>query len=265
MLKQLNLATVKWYIDCQKYQIVDLKLNDYLLLFDKLYSTITYIRFGMNLLSEISFLLRKEITIELRQKYAIGGILLYVFSTIFIVYMCFNRVDSVTWNALFWIIILFASVNAVAKSFVQESGSRQLYYYILANPSAIILSKIIYNVVLLMLLSLLAYFAFSIVAPNPVRNGGQFFLALFLGSTGLSIAITFVSAIAAKADNSSTLMAILSFPLVIPILMVLIKISSNAMGLMTDTAIWKDMLTLVAIDLLLIAMAFVLFPFLWRD
>jgi len=219
----------------------------------------------MNLISEITFLLRKEITIELRQKYAIGGILLYVFSTIFIIYMSFNRIDKQTWNALFWVIVLFASVNAVAKSFVQESGHRQLYYYTLANPSAIILSKIIYNVVLLLILSLLAFFAFSVVAENPVRNIGQFLSALFLGSTGLSIAITFVSAIAAKANNSSTLMAILSFPLVIPILLLLIKISSNAMGMMTDTALGKDMLTLVAIDLLLVAMAFVLFPFLWRD
>lgn len=219
----------------------------------------------MNLFSEITFLLRKELTIELRQKYAIGGILLYVFSTIFIIYMSFNRIDKQTWNALFWVTVLFASVNAVAKSFIQESGNRQLYYYMLANPSAIILSKIIYNVVLLLLLSLLAFFAFSVVAENPVRNMGQFMSALILGSTGLSIAITFVSAIAAKANNSATLMAILSFPLVIPILLLLIKISSNAMGLMNDTAIRKDILSLVAIDLLLVTMAFILFPFLWRD
>ena len=219
----------------------------------------------MNLLSEIAFLLKKELTVELRQKYAIGGILLYVFSTIFIVYMSFNRVQPDAWIALFWIIVLFASVNAVAKSFVQESGNRQLYYYVLANPSAIILSKIIYNVVLLMILSLLAYIGFGIVANNPVRNTSQFFLALFLGASGLSIAVTFVSAIASKASNSSTLMAILSFPLVIPILMTLIKISSNALGLLNDTAVWKDILTLVAIDLILITMAFVLFPFLWKD
>ena len=219
----------------------------------------------MTLLKEIAFLLRKEFIIELRQKYAIGGILLYVISTVFIVYMAFMNVNAMAWNTLYWIVILFASVNAVAKSFVQESGNRQLYYYILTNPTAIILSKIIYNVILLLLISLLAYAAFSLVAGNPVRNTGQFLTALFLGSLGLSIAITFVSAIAAKANNSGTLMAILSFPIVIPILMTLIKISANALGLLTDTSIQKDMFILLAIDGILIAMAFVLFPFLWRD
>ena len=224
-----------------------------------------YFRPAMSLLKEIAYLLRKEFLIELRQKYAIGGILLYVVSTVFIVYMAFVNVNAVAWNTLFWIVILFASVNAVAKSFVQESGNRQLYYYVLTNPTAIILSKIIYNVILLLTISLLAYGAFSLVAGNPVRRGGQFMAALFLGSVGLSIAITFVSAIAAKANNSGTLMAILSFPIVIPILMTLIKISASALGLLTDTSIQKDMLILLAIDGILIAMAFVLFPFLWKD
>ncbi|MFT4664604.1 MAG: heme exporter protein B [Polaribacter sp.] len=219
----------------------------------------------MTLLKEIAFLLRKEVLIELRQKYAIGGILLYVISTVFIVYMAFVNVNAMAWNTLFWIVMLFASVNAVAKSFVQESGNRQLYYYTLTNPTAIILSKILYNVILLLVISLLAYGAFSLVAGNPVRRTGQFVTALFLGSVGLSIAITFVSAIAAKANNSGTLMAILSFPIVIPILMTLIKISANALGLLTDTSIYKDILILLAIDGILLAMAFVLFPFLWRD
>lgn len=219
----------------------------------------------MTIINEIGYLLKKELTIELRQKYAIGGILLYVVSTIFIVYMAFVNVTPMAWNTMFWIIILFASVNAVAKSFIQESGNRQLYYYSLASPSAVILSKIIYNVILLLVISFLAYGAFSLVAGNPVKKNDEFMIAIFLGSIGLSIAITFISAIASKANNSSTLMAILSFPILIPILMTLLKISSNALGLITDTAVWKDMVILISIDLILISLAFVLFPFLWKD
>ena len=217
------------------------------------------------LLAQTLHLLRKEIRIELRRKYAIGGILLYVLSTVFIVYMAFINISPMAWNTLFWIVLLFASVNAIAKSFVQESGARQIYYYTIADPAAIILSKMIYNVMLLMLIAFLAYGTLSLVAGNPVQHIGQFITALILGSVGLSIAITFVSAIAAKADNSATLMAILSFPIVIPILMTLIRISASALGFLADTAIRKDIYTLIAIDAILLAMAFVLFPFLWRD
>lgn len=219
----------------------------------------------MNWLKETIVLLRKEILLEWRMKYALSGILLYVFSTIFIVYTAFIRLEPNVWNTLFWIITLFASVNAIVKSFVQENSARQLYYYSLANPIAILLSKIIYNAVLLLLLSVLCWIGLSIVAVNPVKDTGQFVGAIFLASVGFSITFTFVSAISAKADNSATLMAILSFPLVIPILMTLIKISANALRLLNDTSVYKDVLTLVGIDLLLLGLALVLYPFLWKD
>lgn len=210
-------------------------------------------------------LLRKEVLLEWRMKYALSGILLYVFSTIFIVYTAFVRLEPPVWNTLFWIIALFASVNAVVKSFVQENSARQLYYYSIANPIAILLSKIIYNAVLLLLLSVLCWIGLSIVAVNPVKDTGQFVGAILLASIGFSITFTFVSAIAAKADNSATLMAIMSFPLVIPILMTLIKISANALRLLNDTSVYKDVWTLVGIDLLLLGLALVLYPFLWKD
>ncbi len=219
----------------------------------------------MQMIKEIGALLRKELLLEWRLRYAISGILLYVLSTVYIVYASFVNVPAQTWNAVFWIIVLFASVNAIAKSFVQESGHRQLYYYALANPTSIILSKIIYNTVLLLLLTLLSYGAFSLVAGNPVKDQKLFFIAIFLGSLGFSITFTFISAIASKTNNSATLMAILSFPVIIPILMSLIKLSAGALRLIQDTAIWKDILTLVAIDFLLFALSFILFPFLWRD
>lgn len=219
----------------------------------------------MNVFSEINFLIKKEFTLEFRQKYAISGILLYIFSTIFVVYTSAIEVGPKEWNVLFWIIILFTSVNAVTKSFVQESGARQLYYYSLVNPIAIIISKMIYNTILLLALSILAYGVFSLVLGNLVRNSQLFFTAIFLASLGFSITFTFISAIASKANNSASLMAILGFPIIIPILMELIYISSNALPLQSNTAINQDIYILLAIDLLLAGAALLLFPFLWRD
>lgn len=219
----------------------------------------------MNLFKETIVLLRKEALLELRMNYAISGILLYVFSTVFIVYVAFVQMQAQVWNTLFWIITLFASVNAIVKSFVQENSARQLYFYSIANPIAILLSKIIYNTLLLLVLSVLCWMGLGLVGGNPVKEMGQFVLAIFLASTGFSITFTFISAISAKADNSATLMAILSFPLVIPILMTLIKLSANALRLLNDTGVMQDVWTLVGIDLMLLAVALVLYPFLWKD
>ena len=219
----------------------------------------------MQIVQEILFLLQKELLLEWRQKYAIGGILLYVVSTVFIVFLATLVIEAPIWNILFWIIVLFASVNAVVKSFVQENSNRQLYYYTLANPLAIICSKIIYNIGLLFLLTILTYGAMTIVAENPVRDAAIFWATLLLGSIGFSITFTFISAIASKADNSATLMAILSFPLVIPILGTLMKISRSALALEQDTSLNQDFLVLGAIDLILFGLVIILFPFLWKD
>jgi heme exporter protein B len=211
-------------------------------------------------------LLRKDIQLEWRQRYALGGILLYVVSTVFVVYTTLGQaIGGAVWAALFWVIILFASVNAIAKSFVQENSERQFYYYFLASPHAIIAAKIAYNTLLLLLVSFLALAVFSVVLGYPVVHNVLFFTTLLLGSIGFAIAFTFISAIASKAQQSATLMAVLSFPVIIPILLTLLRLSKIALNLMTDSAYYRDFLILISIDVILASLVFMLFPLLWRD
>lgn len=219
----------------------------------------------MNLLQEIHWLLRKDALLEWRSGYVLGGMLLYVLATVYVLYASFEEIIPELWNALFWVVMLFASVNAIAKSFVQESSDQQLYYYSLVSPVALILSKIVYNIALLFLLSLLTWGAFVVVAENAVADTGLFFLAIFLGSVGFSITFTFISAIAAKADHSATLMAILSFPLIIPIILTLINLSKISVDLKLNTGISNDLYILLGIDSLLLGMSLLLYPFLWKD
>ncbi len=218
---------------------------------------------------EISVLIHKEITLEWRQKYALNGILLYVVSAVFITYLSvgakMGNLSIPTWNALFWIILLFSSVNAVAKSFVQEQQGRQLYYYMIASPESIILSKIFYNTGLTLVLALLGYGVFSVVLGNPVQDKGLFLLNLVLGAMGFSASLTMVSGIASKAGNNATLMAILSFPVIIPILLMAIRISKNALDGLDWSVSSDKLLSLLAINVLVATTSYLLFPYLWRS
>lgn len=216
-------------------------------------------------MNEVIYLFKKEVTLEWRQKYAISGIILYVSATIFIVYMATPRVTPDNWNVLFWIIALFAAVNAVLKSFVHESGNRQLYFYQLADPVSVILAKIAYNFFLLLLILLLSFSLFSFFTENPVRENGLFIIIMLLAALGFSLIFTFIAAISGKTGSNATLMAILGFPVVIPTLSVLIKLSSNALRLMTDTTYYKDLIILVCMDIILMVVVLILFPYLWRD
>jgi heme exporter protein B len=60
-------------------------------------------------------------------------------------------------------------------------------------------------------------------------------------------------------------MAILSFPVILPILLTLMRLSSIALRLMQDTSYMKDIYNLLAIDAILLALTYVLFPYVWRD
>lgn len=213
----------------------------------------------------ILLLLRKEFLLEFRTRSAISGIFLYVISTLFVVYETFIKIQPNVWNTLFWIILLFVAVNAMVKSFVQEKGNRVLYYYSLLNPSHVLIAKIVYNTSLLLVLSLLIWSLFIFFGDNPVKDIGLFLLILFLGSFGFSVTFTFLASLVAASNQSSTLLAVLSFPLIIPIILMLVKISAHALRLIQDTAVSGDLAILVAIDLLLCGVALLLFPFIWRD
>jgi heme exporter protein B len=219
--------------------------------------------------NQVLVLINKEMTLEWRQKYALNGILLYVVSAVFITYLSVGAQQGTlavhTWNALYWIIILFSAVNAVAKSFVQEHQGRQLYYYMIASPEAIIISKIIYNTGLTLILALLGYAVFSLILGNPVQDQGMFILNLVLGAIGFSACLTMVSGIASKAGNNGTLMAILSFPVIIPILLMAISISKNAIDGLDRSVSVDKLFTLLAINAIVGAVSYILFPYLWRS
>lgn len=219
----------------------------------------------MGLAKEIKSLIWKDLTLEWRQRYALNGILLYILMVVFIIFLSFSTVPVEIWSTLFWIIMLFASVNAIAKSFVQESRTRDIYYYTLASPQAVIISKMIYNILLMLLLALIGISFYSLILGFPVVHPWVFLFNVVMGAVGFSITFTMVAAIASKASNNSALMAILSFPIFVPMLMILINISRMALEGYSSGALFKNFILLGAIDIIVVVLSLILFPYLWRD
>lgn len=214
-------------------------------------------------------LVAREFKLELRRKTVVAGIGLFLFSLVFICYLTFSLrqrvINEATWSALFWIIILFSAINSVAKSFVGEKPGTFIYFYSLASPQAIILSKIIYNTLLCLIFSFAGYFLFLIFIGNPVQNHRVFITGLVLSSVGFSASLSIISGIAAKAKNSSILMAVLSFPVVIAILLMAVRITKNALDDLDPSASYDEILNLLAINSIATVLAYLLFPYIWRS
>jgi heme exporter protein B len=217
-------------------------------------------------LHSIATLFKKDVLLELRQQYALYGVILYVVSTVFVLYLAINQPEAETWNALFWIMQLFVSINAVAKSFLQESKGRMLYYYSITSPAEFVLSKILYNLLLMAFMNAVTILLFIAFMGDPTYNIWQFIGISFLGSLGLSLIFTMLAAIASKAMQQASLMAILGFPIIIPQLLLLMRLSKVAFAETFKAGVSTQViLLLLALDFSVIILSVILFPFLWKD
>ena len=203
--------------------------------------------------------------LEIRQQYTFFGILLYVASTIFVLWMAMGQPEAAVWNGLFWMIQLFICVNAVAKSFLAESKGRMLYFYSIAGSVDFIIAKLLFNVLFMALMSLLSWFLFIVLLGNPINYSMRFFGINLLGGISLSLVFTFLSAIAARAQQNAVLIVIMGFPVIIPQLMLLMRLSNIVFADVMQAGLLQIVLLLVALDVLVIILAVILFPFLWKD
>lgn len=216
-------------------------------------------------IKRVSVLVAKDIKLEIRQQYTFYGIMLYVLCTIFIIYLSINNPEENVWNALFWITQLFICVNAVAKSFLGESRGRMLYYFSIVSASEFIVSKIIFNSIIVLLMSLLSFLAFTLLLDNPLTYGLKFLMIALLGGVSLSFVFTFLAAIAAKAQQSSAIMTIMGFPLIIPQILLLMKVSTIAFSKVVQSGLLQMIALIIGLDIMIVLLSLVLFPYLWKE
>lgn len=223
------------------------------------------------MLNEIKAVLYKEIILEWKQKYALNGLLLYVACMIVVITLSFMdkaqviNLSPLTWSVLFWLILLFVAIHVVAKSFIGEQDGQLLYLYGLANPVAVFLAKMLYNSVLLIIIGMISGFFYLLLTQQNVQNTGLFLLTIASGGFALAANMTLVSAIASKAENKNVLLAVLSFPLTIPVLINVIKLTRQALEGFTLADNLNRVLMVTGIGIVLSLVSLILFPFIWRD
>jgi heme exporter protein B len=215
-------------------------------------------------MNKLGKLLYKELLLESRQQYSFYGLLLYVGTTLFVLFMAIDQPAAAIWNGLFWVNLLFICINAVAKSFLQESRGRMLYFYTLTHATDFLLAKLLFNSLLMLLMSSISLLLFTLLLGNPMLQAAPFIGLVLLGGISLSLVFSFLAAIAAKAQQNAAIMAILGFPIIIPQLVLLMRLSSATFSPLL-TVSWTSVALLVALDTLIVLMSVILFPFLWKD
>ena len=220
------------------------------------------------MLKKIFIIVSKDLKIDLSQGHLFFSVALYLVSSIFVVYFSFGSVgikDLSTWVSLFWVLILFGSITSISKSFLHESKKRDYYYYFLLSPTELILSKLLYNFFYLIILCFIAFGFYSLLIGSFIESYLFFYFILVVGSLSISNCLTLVSAISYQVRNNSVIMSVLSFPIILPILLILIKITKISASNFSWNLVQDDIYLLILLNIITLSLSKILFGYLWRN
>ena len=220
------------------------------------------------MINKIFTILQKEIKIELSQVHLFFSVILYIVSSTYVIYLSFQPsgfFDMETWVSIFWVLILYGSITSVSKSFFQESSKRNFYYYYVYSADQLIISKLIYNFLFLTGVSSFTFIIFSFLLGDIIISKIFFLSLLILGSLSISNCLTLISAISYQVENNSLIISILGFPVILPILLILIRISKISSLDFSWNLVRDDIYLLILLNVILLSLTKVLFSYLWRN
>lgn len=208
---------------------------------------------------------QKEMVAQWRSQSSLPAVILYVLSTTFIVFAAFARIDERTWVVLYWIILVLSAAQSAQNSFRDVEGVSGWYYYSICKVEEYFFSKVAANFILLSLMAVLTFLGLSLFSGMPIRNLGLFLAVNISAWLGLSLLFSFLGFLNAKIEGQRGLLPLLSFPLLLPILLEVIKLSTISAGAMTDTEYMSDLYILLAVDALILALTLLLIRYLWQS
>lgn len=220
-------------------------------------------------LLQILAVFKKELKSELRSKIGISTILLFVMTTItMIVFTTAGlKLKEGVVAGLLWIIMFFTAMISISRSFVsEEERGTGLLLQLISTSSSVFLGKLLFNICLSFITSiaiLLLYFIFN--DSVKIRTPEIFWLSMVLGSLGISSCTTIISAIISKSSSKSALFPILSFPILLPVIM--IGVNSTKLGLegWEFSRSIEDFNIMFGYIGILTTVSFFLFDYVWKD
>lgn len=210
----------------------------------------------------------KDLKLELRSRYAINTLLLFALSSLLLIRFTSNleAADTRIQAALLWIVVLFSAAVGLGRVFIsEEERGTVLLLQLNTRGSMVLAGKLLFNFALTAVLTLLTVAAFLLLLDVTVRSNAVFWLILLLGGLGLSGAMTLIAAIIARTANQGPLLAVLSFPVLVPLLLTSVRATEAAMEGTTWAAMNSEVFTLVAYAGAVITASFLLFDFVWTD
>jgi heme exporter protein B len=218
---------------------------------------------------QIVAVFKKDIRSELRTRYAINALFLFVITSVtIIVFALSTETPSPDILAgIYWVVIFFSTMSGLSRIFVsEEEKGTTLLLQLTASPSVIYWGKFFYNILLSICLNLLVTLLYIVFFPSvSIISVDIFLVTVILGSIGFASGSTIIAAIIAKANTKGTLYPVLSFPILLPLIITVIGATSKALEGEPFSAALSDFQVIFSYFLVLSAGSFLLFDYIWKD
>jgi len=222
----------------------------------------------MNFLKGIIAVLSKDLQTELRSRYAINTVLAFVGASLLLILFAL-KVDQLPpspKSAIVWIVILFAALSSLSRSFVMETDRRTYDLLRLhSNASEVFIGKLCYNYLFTLSVNVATFVIYTSLLGMSIANGLAFVMVLVLGTAGLSGVATMLGAIVSQADRKGAIFSVLSIPMLFPLILILVRTTRAALIEGLTENYLNDFWALFGYAGVTITAGVLLFDYIWEE
>lgn len=215
------------------------------------------------------YLFQKDLYSELRTRYAINSLAMFIVVTISVILFSIGneKISEFLAGGLFWVVIFFTAMSGLSRAFVsEEERGTTLTLQLIASPTTVFSGKLFYNIILVFTMNIVVALLYSaLFEAFVIRNLFLFISAFILGNIGIGISSTIIAAIIAKASSKGTLYPVLAFPILLPLILILIELTKQSIDGTSFEEMSIEMLVLFSYDVVMFSASYLLFDFIWKD
>ena len=166
--------------------------------------------------------LRKDLQLELRSRYVLNALAVFVLSALLVVALATQATlaDARLQAGLLWIVMLFAGALGLGRAFIAEEEQGTVLLLRLHAPGSMVYAgKLAFSFLTVLAINMLVVIAFLVLFSVEVADAGLLMVTVTLGTLGLAGATTILAAIIARTARSGPLLPMLLFPLLMPLLL----------------------------------------------
>ncbi|MBC8014924.1 MAG: heme exporter protein CcmB [Sporomusaceae bacterium] len=208
----------------------------------------------------------KDVLCEFRTRYAFGSLTMFALMTLSSVSMSIgsSSLPAEFAAVILWVVLFFCAMAGLSRSFVQEQEAGTMFTLRLyAGPQAVLFGKMIFNMLLLIALTILIIPLFILFLNVEIKLPGLLVIVLVLGDIGIVAVSTLTAAMLARTQGKGSLFTVLTFPVLLP--QFLSGISGTVKAISGVVMDWQELIFMISYDVIIIIAASILFDYLWYD